>query len=116
MPQNLCIEGEGHQQDVLYLALKEVVPDFSYPDQFYGVLTNFLFANDHSFFDEQHLPATIAKTIQRLSTEDQDNLLTVLEGAKAIIQTYDLKDMAAYNELLLASKNNRFFTDTVFKN
>lgn len=100
----------GFEKDVLFTALKDIIPDFSYPDGFYPKLQQFLFTNPHSFFDNKNLPPFLSRTIQQLSEEDADNLLTVLEGAKALIMEHQLKDMAAYNQLIMDSSKNRFFS------
>jgi len=98
----------GFEKDVLFTALKDIIPDFSYPSSFYPELQQFLFTNPHSFFDNKNLPPLFIQTIQQLPEEDADNLLTVLEGAKALIMEHQLKDMAAYNQLIRDSSKNRF--------
>ncbi len=106
--QSLQKEGGKVNKDLLYADLALVVPDLSYPPSFYAELQNFLFTNQHSFFDEKYWFPSLKQTIQLLSEEDADNLLTVLEGVKAIIQEYQLPDMAAYNKFMAHSKANRF--------
>lgn len=100
----------GFEKDVLFTALKDIIPDFSYPNSFYPELQQFLFTNPHSFFGNKNLPPLLTQVIQQLSEEDADNLLTVLEGAKALIMEHQLKDMAAYNQLIRNSSKNRFFS------
>lgn len=106
--QNLQMAGGKASKDLLYKDLALVVPDLSYPDGFYGELQLFLFKNQHSFFEEKYRPPLLKKMILFLSEEDGDNLLTVLEGAKGLIQEYKLPNMAAYNKFMLHSKTNRF--------
>lgn len=110
VPQNFQAMGERYPKNQLFTALEGIIPDFSYPVDFYAEVQYFLFANRHSFFDEKHQPPALVTTLKQLSEEDQDNLLTVLEGAKGIIDEYKLKDMNAYDQLMIETKATRFAT------
>jgi len=108
--QNLQMAGGKASKDLLYKDLALVVPDLSYPDGFYEELQLFLFKNQHSFFEEKYRPPLLKKIILHLSDEDGENLLTVLEGVKGLIQEHQLTTMVAYNEFMVHSKTNRFLS------
>ena len=103
----------GHpmdEKDVLLKTLREVIPDYGYSQKFYTELQHFLFKTPHALFNAQKRPAFIRNLLQDLSAEDTDNLLTVLEGVKALILEHQLDNLMAYNRFMQTNKRNRFMS------
>ena len=100
--------GSLDENRVLYQILEPIIPDFTYPRGFFKVLKTFIFQDTHSFFDESKRPILLNRVVASLANEDAENLLTVLEGVKALIVEHQLKALKAYQQFMQESKQQRF--------